>query len=456
VKRAFLQAVDALQHGSLASNELELLQLLHAPRQQPHAGAAHVVQLLGSFAHALPGGQRYSCLVLERLGSSAAEVLAYLCSRGSKGSGGGGGSAAGQGMPTPALKNLARQLLLALDLCHRCCHRLPAAAAPLAASRAQRRGLAGGPAAATGCRLLPHLSLAGARAAESSSRGSPCAPDAPNARAALLTPPPATRARPRSCGVVHRDIKPGNVMTTTPLLTPLPDAAAPAAPLGRRPQGARLKAMSSAQLATAGWKVIDLGIACRARPQRRAAASALPQRLLQALASLPGAAQLAASLGPGLGGRSSEAALEYDTPAYAPPEAILQLPATPAYDMWSLGCLVYEMATGYRLFNPAPHGRHSAEAVHLYQMACLLGSPPRRLLLQSSAAPQYLDHKGALHMERDVGLRLCSLQEALQGGMGMQQQKARDLAAFLEPLLLYDPASRASARAMLEHPWLAS
>ncbi len=69
------------------------------------------MQLLDTFLHTLPSGQQYRCLVLERLGSTAAEVLSYLCSR-SKGK-------ARRGMSTPALKNMTRQLLLALDHCHR-------------------------------------------------------------------------------------------------------------------------------------------------------------------------------------------------------------------------------------------------------------------------------------------------------------------------------------------------
>jgi len=59
---------------------------------------------------------------------------------------------------------------------------------------------------------------------------------------------------------------------------------------------------------------------------------------------------------------------------YRAPEVILGLPYTTAIDMWSLGCIVAEMHTGYPLFA----GENEVE-----QLACimeLLGLPPARLL----------------------------------------------------------------------------
>jgi len=59
---------------------------------------------------------------------------------------------------------------------------------------------------------------------------------------------------------------------------------------------------------------------------------------------------------------------------YRAPEVILGLPYTTAIDMWSLGCIVAELHTGYPLFA----GENEVE-----QLACimeLLGPPPARLL----------------------------------------------------------------------------
>lgn len=270
-------------------------------------------------------------------------------------------------------------------------------------------------------------------------------------------------------------------MTSQPLLTPLlsataymqattsGSAAAPAPPQQGTPSSphpapptphapahpgqaqlamGKVKVMSSAQLASCSWKLIDFGIATRA-----SSSTGSLQGLQQSLLALPGLCQLASTLG---FSAHSQGALSYDTPAYAPPEAILELPVTPAYDMWSLGCVVYEMATGSKLFTPAPHCKYSAPVVHLYQMACLLGSPPRKLLTRSNMASEYFDHKGALHMEVDHALHMASVEDMLVAVGGLPAGKARDLADFIEPLLEYDPEQRASAAQMLQHAWLAA
>jgi len=59
---------------------------------------------------------------------------------------------------------------------------------------------------------------------------------------------------------------------------------------------------------------------------------------------------------------------------YRAPEVILGLPYTTAIDMWSLGCIIAELHTGYPLFP----GENEVE-----QLACIMevfGYPPDQLL----------------------------------------------------------------------------
>ncbi|XP_024084693.1 dual specificity tyrosine-phosphorylation-regulated kinase 4-like isoform X3 [Cimex lectularius] len=73
---------------------------------------------------------------------------------------------------------------------------------------------------------------------------------------------------------------------------------------------------------------------------------------------------------------------------YRSPEVLLGLPYNTAIDMWSLGCILAELYTGYPLFP----GEHEAE-----QLACimeLLGVPPEDLLLKASRKRLFFDSRG--------------------------------------------------------------
>lgn len=121
-------------------------------------------------------------------------------------------------------------------------------------------------------------------------------------------------------------------------------------------------------------------------------------------------------------------------------QAILHLPATAAWDIWSLGCTLYEAATGTILFggleevatsvlaagmlsggedsdehagegpwNRRPHAAGAASALahqqrlermadeaHLALMRRLLGPPPLRMLERSPVASLFFDERGEL------------------------------------------------------------
>lgn len=74
---------------------------------------------------------------------------------------------------------------------------------------------------------------------------------------------------------------------------------------------------------------------------------------------------------------------------YRAPEVILGLPYHCAIDVWSLGCILAELHTGYPLFP----GENEKE-----QLACvmeILGPPPRRLLAASSRLASFFESDGS-------------------------------------------------------------
>ncbi|GBF91610.1 dual-specificity tyrosine-(Y)-phosphorylation regulated kinase [Raphidocelis subcapitata] len=130
---------------------------------------------------------------------------------------------------------------------------------------------------------------------------------------------------------------------------------------------------------------------------------------------------------------------------YRSPEVILGLPYGCEIDMWSFGCILAELLTGYPLFP----GEDETE-----QLACIMevmGLPPRHLLDTASRRKMFFDSGGAPRLQPNSrGKVRTPAAKALHGVL-----RCND-AAFLELLegcLRWDPAERITPEQALAHPW---
>lgn len=148
---------------------------------------------------------------------------------------------------------------------------------------------------------------------------------------------------------------------------------------------------------------------------------------------------------------------------YRAPEVILGSKYGMPIDMWSLGCILAELLTGY----PLLPGEDEFD-----QLACiieLLGMPPPKLLEQSKRAKNFINSKGYP--------RYCTMNTlpdgtvVLTGGLS-RRGKVRGRPAskewttalkgcddpmfidFLKKCLEWDPALRIQPSTALRHPWL--
>jgi serine/threonine protein kinase len=145
--------------------------------------------------------------------------------------------------------------------------------------------------------------------------------------------------------------------------------------------------------------------------------------------------------------------------SYRAPEVILGLPYCQKVDVWSLGCVLAELWTGYVLF-----GGDSAQTL-LARVAGILGPLPAHMVLTGRLVPQYFTQDGQLFRELEPAqppeVILPELHRRIQlllpKGSSLKQRLRTDDADFLDfvsSLLQVDPACRPTASEALQHRWL--
>jgi serine/threonine protein kinase len=131
---------------------------------------------------------------------------------------------------------------------------------------------------------------------------------------------------------------------------------------------------------------------------------------------------------------------------YRSPEVILGVPYDTAIDMWSFGCILAELYTGYPLFP----GENEVE-----QLACIMevcGVPPPRVMENATRVKMFFDSNGNPRLvpnSRGKIRRPDSKQ--LQLVLRTSESKFVD---FLEGCLKFPPKERFSPEDALHHEWI--
>ncbi|KAL1007844.1 hypothetical protein UPYG_G00092350 [Umbra pygmaea] len=148
---------------------------------------------------------------------------------------------------------------------------------------------------------------------------------------------------------------------------------------------------------------------------------------------------------------------------YRAPEVILGSRYGLPIDMWSFGCILAELLTGYPLFPGEDEGD---------QLACvmeLLGMPSAKLLEQAKRAKNFISSKGhprycganTLPSGATVLTASRSRRGKLRGPPGSKEWSAAlkgcddpTFTDFIKKCLDWDPSSRLTPGQALRHPWL--
>lgn len=143
---------------------------------------------------------------------------------------------------------------------------------------------------------------------------------------------------------------------------------------------------------------------------------------------------------------------EIQTRQYRSPETIIGLSYGTSADIWSFACMIFEMITGDFLFEPRKGHNFDKDDDHLAQMMEILGKMPKNIAFSGRQSKKFFDKSG--HLLKIRGLQHWPLKKVLMEKYRFVESEAESLADFLLPMLEWYPEKRATAKEMLDHPWL--
>lgn len=149
------------------------------------------------------------------------------------------------------------------------------------------------------------------------------------------------------------------------------------------------------------------------------------------------------------------------TREYRAPEILFGTDFNCRSDVWSIGCMVYEMITGDFLVDPKRKTRVEKEmdVEHLAMIMQIIGPVPSRIsqLVRSPNPPRYLanyfnENGQFIHAEKYRHYPRRSLAAELE--VYLEPSEAERAAQFIMSCFTYDPMERCHASDLLRHSWL--
>jgi serine/threonine-protein kinase SRPK3 len=154
---------------------------------------------------------------------------------------------------------------------------------------------------------------------------------------------------------------------------------------------------------------------------------------------------------------------------YRSPDVILEYPFNETCDVWSVGCMIYEMITGEILFDPIKKKRFNRDRYHIYDMQTKLGLIPEELLKNSNKRSLFFRNNGLIKGRDNICYNPLStlfidklkdrlgefkvnniLQENQEDGDEGELDTVIDL---MLQTLDYHPTKRLTVKQCLKHKW---
>lgn len=147
-----------------------------------------------------------------------------------------------------------------------------------------------------------------------------------------------------------------------------------------------------------------------------------------------------------------------------PPELVLTGAVNNTVDVWSFGCLVFELITGQPLFcAPWSKSEDNITDNHLLALTAILGALPDNLFKDWKTSSLYFTPErklfncrlgGVAPQKEPLMVEQTSMEELFdQAGPELDEEEGHKVKALIRWILQYDPAKRPSPAEILQHPW---
>lgn len=123
-------------------------------------------------------------------------------------------------------------------------------------------------------------------------------------------------------------------------------------------------------------------------------------------------------------------------------------------DLWSVGCIAFELATGDYLFVPKAYEDFNSDEDHLCLIWELLDGIPNYISLRGEKSNQFFDHHGNLLHIQESQMKIWKLEDVLVEKYGWKRVDAIPFAAFILGMIEPDPDLRFDATEALNSQWM--
>lgn len=139
---------------------------------------------------------------------------------------------------------------------------------------------------------------------------------------------------------------------------------------------------------------------------------------------------------------------DIQTRYYRSPELLIEYPYNENCDMWSVGCILYELLTGDVLFNPGKTTELNRDRCHLYDIQSWLGPMPEKILNKANRKRFYYRIDGTIKGSFDY--KYVPLRSKLERDLkNLSNAQKEEVIEFMMQCFTLDPSKRLSVTTAL-------